>query len=200
MSIQNFPSDMFVKTVERPENQGSQGLFQHFRGLLKEKILLKFLPKSEGAIASPTPLAPTTLLIGKENTNDLDSSVDLCQKERETLVKENSVTVTIHASADEEIVAKKIVKIQADKEETDKLIENADDADDLTKALPIEENKNDLDSTADPCQEKDDTLVKENSVKVKIHENTADQIVDEKIVGIQVHTEETDEMEMMPLT
>ena len=199
MSIQNSPSEMFGKTVESPENQGAQGLFQHFRGLLKEKILLKFLPKSEGAIASPTPLAPTTLLFDKENANDLDSTADLCQKEHKTLVKEGSVTVKIHASPDEEIVAKKFVKIQADKEETDKLIENADDADDLTKALPIEENKNDLDSTADPCQEKDDTLVKENSVKVKIHENTADQIVDEKIVGIQVHTEETDEMEMMPM-
>ena len=78
---------MFGKTVESPENQGAQGLFQHFRGLLKEKILLKFLPKSEGAIASPTPLAPTTLLIDKENTNDLDSTADPCQKEDETLVK-----------------------------------------------------------------------------------------------------------------
>ena len=145
MSIQNSPSDMFVKTVESPENQGAQSLFQHFRGLLKEKILLKFLPKSEGAIASyPTPLAPTTLLIDKENTNNLDITVDPCQKEDETLLKKDSVTVTIHASADEEIVAKKFVKIQADKEETEKLIENADDADDLTKALPIEENTNDL--------------------------------------------------------
>ena len=144
MSIQNSPTEMFVKTVERPENQGSQGLFQHFRGLLKEKILLKFLPKSEGAIASPTPLAPTTLLIDKENTNDLDSIADHCQKEHETLVKEDSVTVTIHASADEEIVAKKIVKIQTDKEETDKLIENVDDAEDLTKILPIGENPKDL--------------------------------------------------------
>ena len=173
MSIQNSPSEMFVKTIESPENQGAQGLFQHFRGLMKEKILIKFLPKSEGAIASPTPLAPTILLIDKENTNDLDSTADPCQKEHETLVKEDSVTVAIH--------------------------ENADDADDLTKALPIEENTNDLGSTVDPCQEKDETLVKENSVTVTIHENTDDQIVDEKIVGIQVHKEETDEMEMMPM-
>ena len=109
MSIQNSPSEMFVKTVESPDNQG---LFQHFRGLLKEKILIKFLPKSEGAIASTTTLAPTTLLIDKENTTDLYSTADPCQKEHETLVKEDSVTVTIHASADEEIVAKKIVNIR----------------------------------------------------------------------------------------
>ena len=171
MSIQNSPSEMFVKTVESAENQSGKGLFQHFRGLLKEKILLKFLRKSEGAIASLTPLAPTTLLIDKENTNDLNSTADSCQKEHETLVKEDSVTVTIH--------------------------ENAND---LTKALPIEENTNDLGSTVDPYQEKDETLVKENSVTVTIHENTDDQIVDEKIVGIQVHKEETDEMEMMPMT
>ena len=109
MSIQNSPSEMFVKNVESPDNQG---LFQHFRGLLKEKILIKFLPKSEGAIASTTTLAPTTLLIDKENTTDLYSTADPCQKEHETLVKEDSVTVTIHASADEEIVAKKIVNIR----------------------------------------------------------------------------------------
>ena len=54
-------------------------------------------------------------------------------------------------------------------------------------------------STVDPCQEKDETLVKENSVTVTIHENTNDQIVNGKIVGIQAHKEETDEMEMMPM-
>ena len=100
------------------------------------KVLLQFLPKSEGTIASPTPLLPTILPIDKENKNDLDSTeADPCQKEPETLVKEDSVIVTIHESTDEEIVAEKIVEIHVDKEETDELIENGDDADDLTKAL-----------------------------------------------------------------
>ena len=120
MLLQNHPSEILVRTIEET----------------LEKVLLQFLPKSEGAIASPTPLVPTTLLIDKENKNDLDSTeADPCQKEPETLVKEDNVKITIHESTDEEIVAEKIVEIQVDKEETDELIENGDDADDLTKAL-----------------------------------------------------------------
>ena len=119
MSPQNVPSEVLVRTIEES----------------LEKVLLRFLPKSEEAVTSPTPVVPTTLLIDKENKNDLDCTADPCQKEPETLVKEDSVAVTIHESTEEEIVAEKIVEIQVDKEETDKLIENADDADDLTKSL-----------------------------------------------------------------
>jgi hypothetical protein len=119
MPPQNVPSEMLIRTIDET----------------LEKVLLRFLPKSEEAVTSPTPVVPTTLLIDKENKNYLDSTADPCQEEPETLVKEDSVAVTIHESTDEEIVAEKIVEIQVDKEETDKLIENADDADDLTKAL-----------------------------------------------------------------
>ena len=112
MLLQNHPSEMLVRTIEET------------------------LEKSEGMIASSTPLVPSTLLIDKENKNDLDSTeADACQKEPETLVKEDSVEVTIHESTDEEIVEEKIVEIQVDKEETDELIENGGDADDLTKPL-----------------------------------------------------------------
>ena len=106
MPPQNVPSEMLIRTIDET----------------LEKVLLRFLPKSEEAVTSPTPVVPTTLLIDKEN-----------KKEPETLVKEDSVTVTIHESTDEEIVSEKIVEIQVDKEETDELIENGDD--DLTKAL-----------------------------------------------------------------
>ena len=119
MPPQNVPSEMLIRTIDET----------------LEKVLLRFLPKSEEAVTSPTPVVPTTLLIDKENKNDLDSTADPCQKEPETLVKEDSVAVTIHESTDKEIVAEKIVEIQVDKEETEKLIENADNADDLTKAL-----------------------------------------------------------------
>ena len=122
MPLQRSPSEMLIniRTIEES----------------LERVLLQFLPKSEGTIASPTPLLPTILPIDKENKNDLDSTeADPCQKEPETLVKEDSVIVTIHESTDEEIVAEKIVEIHVDKEETDELIENGDDADDLTKAL-----------------------------------------------------------------
>ena len=119
MSPQNVPSEVLVRTIEES----------------LEKVLLQFLPKSDGAIASPAPLVPTTLLIDKENTNDLDSAADPCQEEHDSLAKKDSVTVTIHESTDEEIVAEKIVEIQVDKEETEKLIENGDDANDLTKSL-----------------------------------------------------------------
>lgn len=100
-----------------------------------EKVLLQFLPKSEGTITSPTPLLPTILPIDKENKSYLDSTADPCQKEHETLVNEESVKVTIHENTDEEIVAEKIVEILVDKEETDELIEKGDDTDYLTKAL-----------------------------------------------------------------
>ena len=76
MSPQNVPSEMLVRTIEES----------------LAKVLLQFLPKSEGAIASPEPLVPTTLLINKESTNDFDSTADPCQEEHETLVNKDSVT------------------------------------------------------------------------------------------------------------
>ena len=105
MSPQNVPSEVLVRTIEES----------------LEKVLLQFLPKSDGAIASPAPLVPTTLLIDKENKNDLDCTADPCQKEPETLVKEDSVAVTIHESTDDQIEAEKIVEIQVHKEETDEM-------------------------------------------------------------------------------
>ena len=83
--------------------------------------MLQFLPKSEGAIASPTPLLPTSLLLDKENKNDSDITTDPCPNEHEPLVKEDSVAVTIHESTDEKIEAEKIVEIQVHKEETDEM-------------------------------------------------------------------------------
>ena len=111
MPLQNPPSEMLIRTVGQVVIQG----------LLKEKVLLQFLPKSEGTIASPASLVPTTLLIDKENTNDFDSTADPCLEEHETLVKEDSVTVTIHESTDDQIVDEKIVGIQVHKEETDEM-------------------------------------------------------------------------------
>ena len=111
MPLQNPPSEMLIRTVGQVVIQG----------LLKEKVLLQFLPKSEGTIASPASLVPTTLLIDKENTNDLDSTADPCQEEHETLVKEDRVTVTIHESTDDQIVDEKIVGIQVHEEETDEM-------------------------------------------------------------------------------
>ena len=111
MSLQSSSSEMLIRTV-------GQAVIQ---GLLKEKVSLQFLLKSEGAITSLTPLVPTTLLIDQENKNDLDSTADPCQKEHETLVKEDSVSVTIHESTDDQIEAEKIVEIQVHKEETDEM-------------------------------------------------------------------------------
>ena len=118
MPLQNSPSEMLVRTVQTTENEGVQVIIQ---GLLKEKVLLQFLPKSEGAIASPTPLLPTSLLLDKENKNDSDITIDPCPNEHEPLVKEDSVAVTIHESTDEKIEAEKIVEIQVHKEETDEM-------------------------------------------------------------------------------
>ena len=64
MPLQNPPSEMLIRTVGQVVIQG----------LLNEKVLLQFLPKSEGTIATPASLVPTNLLIDKENTNDLDST------------------------------------------------------------------------------------------------------------------------------
>ena len=111
MLLQNPPSEMLIRTVDQVVIQG----------LLKEKVLLQFLPKSEETIASPASLVPTNLLIDKEITNDLDSTANPFQEEHETLAKEDSVTVTIHESTDDQIVDEKIVGIQVHKEETDEM-------------------------------------------------------------------------------
>ena len=103
MDLQDHPSEMLIRTIDET----------------LEKVLLRFLTKSEEAISSPTTLVPTTLLIDKENKNDLDSTTDPCQEENETLVKEDSVTVTIHENTNDQIEAEKIVEIQVHKEETD---------------------------------------------------------------------------------
>ena len=99
MNLQNHPSEMLVRTIEES----------------LEKVLLQFLPKSEGPILSPDLLDP----IDNANKNDQDSTADACQEENETLVKEDSVTVTIHENTNDQIEAEKIVEIQVHKEETD---------------------------------------------------------------------------------
>ena len=100
-NLQNHPSEMLVRTIEES----------------LEKVLLQFLPKSEGPILSPDLLDP----IDDENKNNQNSTADPCQEEHETLVKEDRVTVTIHESTDDQIVDEKIVGIQVHEEETDEM-------------------------------------------------------------------------------
>ena len=49
--------------------------------------------------------------------------------------KEDNVKITFNESPDDQIVAEKIVEIQVNKEETDVLIENENDTNNLTRSL-----------------------------------------------------------------